>query len=156
MSINYIENLIKGKITETIFDQMIREGKEFTVIPFGYEQTLPTLAQYQSLATIKDVIGNISDAPDFVLVSNNKKNVFLVEVKFRSKIENEEIYDCAVKLSKRWNPSWLFIATPNGFYFSATHNILREGHIQKLGKEWASAEMQSQFLEILNTFVKVQ
>ena len=33
----FARNLVKGKIAETIFAQMLRETNQFTVLEFGYE-----------------------------------------------------------------------------------------------------------------------
>ena len=79
-NIEFAKDLIKGRIAETVFEQMIREEGRYTVIPFGYEHTMPTLAQYRDHAVLKQVMANISDAPDFALVSQDKKEVHLVEV----------------------------------------------------------------------------
>ena len=111
-AINFARQLIKGRIAEVIFERMIKEEGRYTVIPFGYEQTVPTLAQYQHLAVIRQVMDNISDAPDFVLVSEDKSEVYLVEVKYRSSINAEDIKAIATALLKRWNPSWFFVANP--------------------------------------------
>jgi len=43
-NIDFSRDLIKGRIAEVIFEQMFREQGQYTVIPFGYEQTVPTLA----------------------------------------------------------------------------------------------------------------
>ena len=37
-NITFARNLVKGKIAEAIFAQMLRETKEFTVLEFGYEK----------------------------------------------------------------------------------------------------------------------
>ena len=52
--IKFTESLVKGKIAETIFEQMLRSAKfkngsmkghhVFTVLHFGYEHVLPELA----------------------------------------------------------------------------------------------------------------
>ena len=60
------KNFIKGKITELIFDQMFREAGRFTILPFGYERTLPELAQYSSEVKYRPVLDNVRSAPDFV------------------------------------------------------------------------------------------
>jgi len=52
-NIKFAKNLIKGKIAEIIFEQMIRDEERYTVIPFGYEHTVPTLAQYQNCNTFR-------------------------------------------------------------------------------------------------------
>lgn len=153
-SIGFSRNLIKGKIAEVIFEQMIREEDNFTVIPLGYEQTLPTLAQYQHLATVQDVMKNLSDAPDFALVSNDKKEVYLVEVKYRENIDQQEVCKYAEKLLKRWKPSFLFVASFSDFYFSSCTAILRERHIGRLPESWVNSKLQSEYLELLKSFEK--
>ena len=44
----FSHELIKGKIAELIFEMMFREAGRFTS-SFGYEYTLPEIAQYQHL-----------------------------------------------------------------------------------------------------------
>ena len=152
MSIEFTRELIKGRIAEVVFEQMIRDQGEFTTIPFGYEHTIPTLAQYQHLTEIKRVIENIKDAPDFAIISNDKTKVFLVEVKFRSSINMTELKETAQNLLKRWDPSWIFIATPTGFYFSPTSYIARGEEPSRLTESWISKDRQNKYLTLLNEF----
>ena len=91
MSIQFSHELIKGRIAETVFEQMIRYEGRYDVIPFGYEHTMPLLMQYQQLIEIKQVMENIKDAPDFALISNDKRKVYLVEVKYRTQLNIKEI-----------------------------------------------------------------
>jgi len=37
--INFSEKLIKGRIAETIFEQILRDAGRFTVLAFGYAHT---------------------------------------------------------------------------------------------------------------------
>jgi hypothetical protein len=80
--LNFTRNLLKGKIAETIFEQMFRRLGKFDIVPLGYEHTTPELAQYQHLNHVKQVLDNIRNVPDFALVSQNKGSVYLVEVKY--------------------------------------------------------------------------
>ena len=130
MSIEFSRKLIKGRIAEVIFEQMIREEGRYTVIPFGYEHTMPTLAQYRHLAKIQAVINNISEAPDFALISDDKTEVFLVEVKFQTGLNFEEIRLAAQKLLERWDYPWIFVATPDGFYCGMCEWIVKEEKIK--------------------------
>jgi len=43
--ITFSRNLVKGKIAETVFAQMLRSTGEFTVLEFGYEKIIPELVQ---------------------------------------------------------------------------------------------------------------
>ena len=152
--LEFSKNLIKGKIAETIFEQMIRGEKQYTVIPFGYEHTMPTLAQHRHLVEIQRVMDNISDAPDFALISEDKTKVYMVEVKYTSHATAGDLKKIADHLVKRWDPSWLFVATPHGFFFSPSSTIAKNEPISKLSENWVSPERQREYLNLLNEFEK--
>ncbi len=154
MGVEFSRKLIKGKITEVIFEQMIREEGRYTVIPFGYEHTVPTLSQYQHLAVVKQIMDNISDAPDFALISEDKTKVYLVEVKFQNKLNVNKLEEYAKKLSDRWEYPWLFVATPYGFYNGLCRDIINDKRILSLHKNWVTAERQNRYLKLLNEFEK--
>ncbi|MDE2096048.1 MAG: hypothetical protein KGL39_02265 [Patescibacteria group bacterium] len=42
--ISFFRDLLKGKIAEVIFEQMFRDCGKFTILPFGYEKTVPEVA----------------------------------------------------------------------------------------------------------------
>lgn len=152
-NIEFTRELIKGRIAETIFEQMFRESGKYTILRSGYEYTLPELAQYQHLAEIKAVIANIRNAPDFVLISQDKREVYLVEVKFFSRRETKKIKEIVDETLKTWNPSWLFIASPDGFFFEPCNEIsAKNGEIGPLYPKWAEAVLQSEYLKILKQF----
>lgn len=149
----FIKGLIKGKIAEIIFEQMFREDDKFTILHSGYEYTLPELAQYQHLTEVKAVMENIKNAPDFILVSQDKKEVHLVEVKYRSHRNTEEIKQIVKKTLEFWNPSWLFIASPDGFFFEPCNTILNNnGKIGRLYETRVGANLQKDYLKLLNQF----
>ncbi len=151
--IEFTRNLIKGKIAETIFEQMIRQIGRYTVIPFGYEHTVPTLAQYQHITQVKEVMEKIKDAPDFALVSEDKSKIYLVEVKYLKTMNNAFVYEHAKNLIDRWNPSWLFVATPKGFHCAPCSKIVENnGQISHLSHNWVDQETQEEYLGLLNVF----
>jgi len=152
--INFARNLIKGKIAEVIFEQMMREEKKYTVIPFGYEHTMPMLAQYQHLVEVKHIIKNISEAPDFALISEDKSKLFLVEIKYQSKLNLEDLKEYAEKLLKKWDCPWLFVITPEGFYCGMCDWIIKENTINELSENWVLKERQKEYLKLLKEFEK--
>lgn len=153
--IEFTRKLIKGKIAETVFEQMMREMGKYAVIPFGYEHTVPTLAQYQHIVQVKEVIENIKDAPDFALVSEDKTKIYLVEVKYQESPSCASVVEHASGLLKRWNPSWLFVATPLGFYCAPCKKIVEnKGEMSKLSEKWVEETIQREYLELLNEFEK--
>lgn len=149
------EKMIKGRIAETIFEEMFSEGDDYTVIPFGYEKITPALAKARrgglSIKANK-VVDNISSAPDYALIKG--KNIYLVEVKFYPHLIKDGIIELAQNQKLRWNPSWLFIVTPDGFYFEECERIVKYGGIRELPKEWISESIQLKFLELVRKFEK--
>ena len=153
MNQDFAKNFIKGKIGEIIFDEMFREEGEFTVIPFGYDRTLPELAQYAKEAEYQQVIDNIRSAPDFALVSRDKTQVFLIEVKYRTKIDIEELKKVAEKIEEKWHLVWMFVCTPEKFYFNRTNVITEKNMLYPLSESWICKESQEKYLKLLNEFI---
>jgi len=149
----FLQNLIKGKIAEIIFEQMFRESGRYTILRSGYEYTLPELAPYQHLAEVKAVIDNIRNAPDFVLISQDKREVHLVEVKYRAQRDSHNLKQIVAETLRIWNPSWLFVASPDGFFFEPCNTILKnEGAIGPLYDKWVNYSIQTEYLRVLNQF----
>jgi len=152
------ENLIKGKITELIFDLLFRTSGRFDIIPFGYENTLPELAQHQDNLELKEVLDNIKHSPDFILISQDKKRVFLVEVKHRKYHEKEKILKIAETiLNNHYDHSWVFVADHDGFYFDPANTIKNNnGEINLLRPEdWGiSPEAVQEYLQLLNKYIQ--
>jgi len=151
---SFAKNLIKGRIAETIFHLLFADAGEFTITPFGYEHTIPALAQYHADVEIKQILDTIRKTPDFILMSQNKREVFLVEVKYRAIRHVEDTVRIAEELSKRWHPSWLFIASPDGFYFDSCRNVINaKGEIPSLSTTWVATETQEKYRVLLNEFL---
>jgi len=68
----FARNLVKGKIAETIFAQMLRETKEFTVLEFGYEKIIPELVQ-QGYHDDNPMIETLRTAPDFAVINKRTR-----------------------------------------------------------------------------------
>ncbi|MFA7702847.1 MAG: hypothetical protein WCX80_05335, partial [Patescibacteria group bacterium] len=118
------------------------------------EHTMPMLAQYQHLVEIKHIIKNISEAPDFVLISEDKSKLFLVEIKYQSELNIDKLKDYANKLLVKWECPWLFVITPKGFYCGMSDWILKENSINELSENWVTKERQSEYLKLLKEFEK--
>lgn len=56
-------------------------------------------------------------------------------------------------MSRNWNPSYLFLASEDGFYFGEVKALVQnEGDIKRLDHPQIPAETQAEFLKILNDF----
>lgn len=150
--LKFTRNLVKGRVAETIFAQMFRNAGCFTVLEFGYEKVIPDLLQYNH-GHDNPVIETLRTAPDFAIIDLNTKEVKLVEVKYRHKLDPKNIKSCAANMHASWNPSYLFIASLDGFYFDEVTTIIKnDGHISPFEHEQIPEAVQAEYLHILRDF----
>lgn len=146
--------LIKGRIAETIFELMFRDTNKFSVLHFGYESTVPTLAQYRNTVVMKKVINQVDKSPDFILMTENKEQVYFVEVKYRAHPDPKEILETSIEIAKRWELCHLFLVTKNGFYFSPVNTVInKHGEVDELSTNWVSREIQDKYLKLSQDFL---
>lgn len=151
-NITFARNLVKGKIAETIFAQMLRETHEFTVLEFGYEKIIPELVQ-QGFDVESKTIKVLRTAPDFAVIDHGTREVLLIEVKYLREMNPAFVLQYATKMSESWNPSYLFLATSEGFYFDDIKKICENnGKITPFEHPQISSEVQAQYHKILRDF----
>ena len=149
-SVIFARNLVKGRIVETIFAQMLRETGDFTVLEFGYEKIIPELVQQKDYG---DIVETLRMAPDFVVINKKTKEVKLIEVKYQHTLSLDYVLRDAQRMSQSWNPSYLFIATLDGFYFDEINTIIEnKGKISSLNHPQISKDLQNRYLQILIDF----
>lgn len=153
-NITFARNLVKGKIVETIFAQMLREAGGFTVLEFGYEKVIPELIQ-QGYSGDNEMMETLRTAPDFAVINRKTKEVRLIEVKYQRFLNPAYVFRYANKMHQSWNPSYLFIATLDGFYFDEINDIIKKnGAIGPLNHPQISDELQKKYLQIVIDFEK--
>ena len=151
---NFEHNLIKGRIAETIFEEMFHDTKKFTILHFGYEYTTPLLAQYRNMMVMKKILDPISKSPDFLLVTEDKNQSYLVEVKYRHNIKKEDLVDIATKISQNWPLCHIFLISKDGFYFDPVHTIInKNGDINLLSFKWVNSEIQNKYKKLAEDFL---
>lgn len=151
-NIKFTKNLVKGKIAETIFAQILRDTKQFTVLEFGYEKIIPELVTYKS-SNQDQILEILRTAPDFAVINQKTKEVQLIEVKYMRMLNYNYVYKNAKRMSKSWNPSYLFICTLEGFYFDEINKIIkRQGKIEPLNNQQIPKSLQEKYLQILRDF----
>lgn len=150
----FTKNLVKGRIAETVFAQMLRHSGEFTVLEFGYEKMIPDMIQ-SGIKEGNEMLETLRTAPDFAVINRKNREVHLIEVKYLRKLNPEYVLEYAEKMSKSWNPSYLFVATLDGFYFDEINVIIENnGDIHLLEHPQISKEIQEQYLNIIRDFEK--
>lgn len=153
--INFSKQLIKGRVAEIIFEQMLRDAGCFTVLSFGYENILPELMHRQDDLQMKETVEVIRRAPDFAVINNETHDVKLIEVKYRRNMTAKNVLRDANRMFASWKPSYLFIATPQGFYFGKVEDIVKnKGSIEPLKHPHISQELTDNYLKLLNKFLQ--
>lgn len=151
-NVSFARNLVKGKIAETIFAQMLRETQEFTVLEFGYEKVIPEIIQ-RGYNENNPTVKVLRTAPDFAVINQKTKSVELIEVKYMRNLNSKYVLEDAKRMHESWNPSFLFIATLTGFYFGDIKSIMENnGEINKLDDSQISKDLQDKYLQILIDF----
>jgi hypothetical protein len=72
---------------------MLLATENYTVLKGGYEHTMPLVAQISRELEDKTAISGMRKSPDFVVIPKDNKFVYLVEVKYRSSMDKQEIID---------------------------------------------------------------
>ena len=154
MTNDFSRNLIKGRIAELVFEQMLRDAEAFTVLAFGYENVLPELAHRQHDMHIAETMEIIRRAPDFAVINNDTHDVHLIEVKYMHHMTPARVLTAAERMFASWKPSYLFVATPEAFYFGKVSEIVKEGgQIKRLVHPQIPESLQDRYLAILNDFL---
>jgi hypothetical protein len=82
---SYRENMIKGRIAETLIEELFLT-LDYSVFRYGMENTVPGVMK-RLKGVRSDVAQNIRRMPDFVVQDKKTGEVYFIEVKFRA---NEE------------------------------------------------------------------
>lgn len=153
-NIDFSRNLVKGRIAEILFEQILRDTGYFTILAFGYENILPELAHRQNDVHAQETMEIIRRAPDFAVIDNESHEVYLVEVKYMMRPTVEKIIAASKRMFESWKPSYLFLATPEGFFFDKASDILeKKGIISPIDNPKIPKELQDKYREILNEFI---
>lgn len=155
-NINFTHQLIKGKIAELIFAQMVRNTRAYTILEFGYENTLPSLAQmYPKSETSAATMEIIKRAPDFTIINHTNKEVHLVEVKYMHELNKRSVLRMSKIIEKSWKQATLFIATPSGFYFDTVSKVIKnKGEISAFRHPKINIKTQAEYIKLLNEFIR--
>lgn len=153
-NVKFTHELIKGKIAEIIFEQMIHSTRGYTILEFGYEKVVQQLAKARKSDEAKAMIEIVRRAPDYAVVNEENHNVTLVEVKFMKVKTKGKVNAIAKEVERSWRKSALFIATPEGFFFGQVEDIIAEkGDISPFKHNSINPKVQSQYLALLNEFI---
>lgn len=150
----FTHELIKGKIAEIIFEQMIHNTNGYTILEFGYEKVVRQLAKERKHKQAKATIEIVSSAPDFAVINEDNHDINLIEVKYMNNPTKSRVLSAAKDIKRSWKKSCLFVASPNGFYFDTIDNIItNKGAISNFKHRRIPEKTQKKYLELLNEFI---
>lgn len=124
-NIHFTHELIKGKIAELVFSQMIRSTDAYTILEFGDEKTLPSLAQmHPKSPTTVETMEIIKRAPDFTIINHKSKEVHLIEVKYMNKISASRVIRAARSIQQSWKREQYYLLHHLRVFISIPWKIL--------------------------------
>jgi len=147
MSQFYYDNMLKGNLYKDMVKVMLQKSG-YSVCPYGYESTLSEVKSKLTAETRNSVTGRrIRSSPDLLVY--DQKNVWLVEVKMRSKsppmIRASEIRN----VKEFWGDSVLVVVVPEGNTFYAQR-------ISELEIQESDCYQLSDFEKFQDIFTRVQ
>jgi hypothetical protein len=118
---NYREGMIKGRIAETLIEELFL-ALGYNVFRYGMENTVPGIMKLLR-GVRSDVAKNIRRMPDFVIQSQDTKDVFFLEVKFR---KNEQFSISDLPIDYPFTNCYFIIVSKNHIK-CITYPELKEG-----------------------------
>ena len=153
-NIHFTDQLIKGKIAEIVFEQMIHQTKGYTILEFGYEKVVRQLAKERKNDAAKETIEIVRRAPDFAIINEKTHDITLVEVKYMHQVTPKYVQHAARDIKKSWKRASLFIASPEGFYFGTVSELVDNGgHIKPFHHNHISKKRQLEYLALVNKYI---
>lgn len=111
------ESILKGKIAENLIEEMLKKAGN-KVFRFGSEEVLRKLVQADKKLDRETEMGRkITSVPDFVVISQMKKPIF-VEVKFRTDPEalEEQLLLEKDHLEKFWESKIILVTNKKPYF----------------------------------------
>ena len=156
-NIHFTHELLKGKIAEIIFEQMIHNTKGYTILEFGYEKVVRQLAKERKNKDAQETIEIVRRAPDFAVINEKTHDITLIEVKYMSQMQKNRTLQAARNIKKSWKRASLFVASPDGFYFDEVDTVIsNKGKITPFSHKKIPAKVQEQYTALLNEFITVK
>ena len=123
----------------------------YEVFPFGYESFLAGLKRplYNLKLQHDSAAERIRSTPDLVVLDRENKEIYIIEVKFRSRLwDNREADIFVSSYQKYWSESILLLICPRGKNFYAQY-------VKYLKREYSRFPVADDFLPLENIFPRI-
>ena len=120
--VSFIKNQLKGFNAKLITESIFRDSKDYETYPFGYESSFSRLLTAMDYRNSSDTFLQLRSMPDLLVIDSDKKEVFLVECKYRNtpKLSNLQLKKSSIeKYKKYWRGCILVVIVPLGEFLYA-------------------------------------
>jgi len=154
MGTDFPENLIKGKIVETVFQQMFLEADLYEMYSFEATVDFSSIQHLSHHKDIQNIIDGTSPIPQCIIVPKGKSEVYIVSTMYNPSYHSKELVETAQKLHHNWDYAWLFLATDHHLHFDSCWNIMNShGHMDFLPYTWIPRDLQEKYRTLLRQFL---
>lgn len=104
------DNKLKGNITQVILKTLL-EDVGYNVVPFGVEEVFREIKELEKEQVI-ELPTTLRKMPDFIVINQDKTKVFMVEVKYRKKWDEDtkqELSETLIPQLQTWNPIYVMM-----------------------------------------------
>ena len=151
---SFEENLIKGKIVETIFQQMFIETDKYELYSFEATVDLSSIQHLSHHKDIQNILDGSSPVPQCIIVPKGKDEVYIINTLYSESYHSNDLIDQARDSHDKWEYSWLFLATRYHFHFDSCWNIMNSnGHMDLLPYTWIPRDIQDKYKSLLHQFL---
>lgn len=118
----FYENSLKGHTAKILLEHLFKHAG-FETYPFGYESMFSRITSgINKTGTQSETMKRIRSAPDLLVVSPNKSDVYLIETKFIGFSKTNSVMLSKIQLEKYrryWSDSILVVIIPSSDYIYA-------------------------------------
>lgn len=154
MNNNFPENLIKGKIVETVFQQMFLGSDQYEMYSFEATVDFSSIQHLVHHTDIQNIIDGKAPVPQCIVVPKGKDEVYIVNTLYSPSYHSQDLMVLAEKYHSQWEYSWLFFATDHHLHFDSCWNIMNShGHMDFLPYTWIPRDIQDKYRTLLHQFL---
>ena len=153
-----MESALKGFNAKLITESIFRDSKAYETYPFGYESSFSRLLTSMDYKNSSETFLQLRSMPDLLIIDSGKKEIFLVECKYRNtpKLSNLQLKKSVIeKYKKYWKGCVLVIIVPLGEFLYAQHVDKLDTDEKKIYGDNIYFDLNKEFKPFVDIFTKV-
>ena len=153
-----MESALKGFSAKLITESIFRDSKAYETYPFGYESSFSRLLSAMDYKNSSETFLQLRSMPDLLIIDSDKKEVFLVECKYRNtpKLSNVQSKKSEIeKYKKCWKGCILVVIVPLGEFLYAQFVDKLKIENKKLYGDNIYFDLNREFKPFIDIFTKI-